>query len=58
MKVLIIENDSNRLDNTIRVLRRYFKSAKIVHINNYNDAIKTCSTTRDIDEFDLEWVNV
>ena len=53
MKVLIIENDSNRLDNTIRVLRRYFKSAQIVHINNYNDAIKACYTKKDIDEFDL-----
>ena len=53
MKVLIIDNDANRVDNTIRIVKRQFKSAKIVHINNYNDAIKACSTTRDIDEFDL-----
>lgn len=53
MKVLIIENDANKLGNAIRIVKNHFKSAKIVHINNYNDAIKTCSTTRDIDEFDL-----
>lgn len=53
MKVLIIENDYNKLDNAIRVLRRHFKSAKIVHVNNYNDAIKKCSTKNDIDKFDL-----
>ena len=53
MKVLIIDSDANRVDNTIRIVKRRFKSVKIVHINNYNDAIKTCSTTRDIDEFDL-----
>lgn len=53
MKVLIIGNDTNKLDNAIRIVRRYFKSAKIVHINNYNDAVKTCSTKKDIDEFDF-----
>ena len=53
MKVLIIENDSIKLDNTIQMVRRTFKSAKIVHINNYNDAIKRCYTKRDINEFDL-----
>ena len=53
MKVLIIENDANKLDNAIRIVKRYFKSAEIVHVNNYNDAMKTCYTKRDIDEFDL-----
>ena len=58
MKVLIIENDSNKLDNAIRIVKRYFKSAKIVHINNYNDAIQKCYTKRDIDEFDLIIIDI
>lgn len=53
MKVLIIENDANKLDNAIRIVKKVFKSAKIVHFNNYNDALKACSSKRDIDEFNL-----
>lgn len=53
MKVLIIESNINTLDNAIRTVRRHFKSAKIVHVNNYNDAIKT-----NIDEFDLIIMNM
>ena len=53
MKVLIIENDANKLDNAIRIVKKCFKSAKIVHINNYNDAIKVCSTKKQIEEFKL-----
>ena len=53
MKVLIIENDANELDNAIRIVKKFFKSAKIVHINNYNDAIKVCSTKKQNEEFKL-----
>lgn len=53
MKVLIIENDANKLDNAIRIVKKRFKSAKIVHVNNYNDAITVCSTKKDIEEFNL-----
>lgn len=53
MKVLIIENDANKLDNAIRIVKKSFKSAKIVHINNFNDAYKACYKKSDIDEFDL-----
>ena len=53
MKVLIIVNDSVKLDNAIRMVKRYFKSAQVVHVNNYNDAVKTCYTKREINEFNL-----
>lgn len=58
MKVLIIENDSNKLDNAIRIIKRCFKSAQIVHMNNYNDAIKACNTKREIDGFNLIVIDI
>ncbi len=53
MKVLIIENDFDKLDSAIRIVKKHFKSAKIVHINNYNEALKSCYSKKDIDKFDL-----
>ena len=53
MKVLIIGNDSNRLDITISIVKSFFKSAKIVHIDNFNEAYKVCYRKKDINKFNL-----
>jgi len=53
MKVLIIENDFDKLDSAIRIVKKSFKSVRIVHINNYTEALKACYSKKDIEKFDL-----
>ena len=53
MKVLIIESCSDKLENAIRIVKTVCESANVVHIDNFNDALKVCYKKSDIDEFNL-----